>query len=92
MTKKTETKAPRNLERLMTMGIVTFTAEELVRRMHIPMNEVRLMIYFGMETDRLRVAIKQGRHGRETTLYECVSWRRQWMSKPWRASDGEFAA
>ena len=92
MAKKPETKAPRNLERFMTMGIVTFTAEELVRRMHIPMNEVRLMIYLGMETDKLRVAIKQGKHGRETTLYECVTWRRQWMSKPWRASDGELAA
>jgi hypothetical protein len=56
------------------------------------MNEVRLMIYFGMETDKLRVAIKQGKHGRETSLYECVTWRREWMSKPWRASDGEFAA
>ncbi len=92
MARKTETKAPRNLERLMSMGIVTFTAEELVRRMHIPMNEVRLMIYFGIETDRLRVAIKQGNHGRATTLYECVTWRREWMSKPWRVGDGEFAA
>ena len=92
MAKKPETKAPMNLERLMGMGLVTFTAEELVRKMHIPMNEVRLMIYLGIQTDRLRVAIEMGKYGRENPLYECVNWRREWISQPWRGSDGELAA
>ena len=92
MAKKPETKAPKNLERLMGMGLVTFTAEELVRRMHIPMNEVRLMIYLGVQHEKLRVAIEMGKYGRDNTLYECVTWRREWMSKPWRVSNGELAA
>lgn len=92
MNKKPETKAPSNLERLMGMRITTFTAEDLVHKMHIPMVEVRQMIYLGVQTDRLRVAIEQGRYGRTTTLYESVTWRREWMSKPWRVSDGELAA
>lgn len=76
----------------MGIGLVSFTAEELVHKMHIPMNEVRLMIYLGVQTDKLRVAIGVGKYGRETTLYECVTWRRRWISKPWRAGDGELAA
>lgn len=92
MPKKTETKAPSNLERLMNLGITTFTADELTHKMHIPMNEVRLMIYLGIQTDRLRVAIEMGKYGRENTLYECVHWRRYWMSRPWRRLDGELAA
>jgi len=92
MARKKETKAPQNLDRLMGMGLVTFTADELVQRMHIPMSEVRLMIYLGVQQEKLRIAIEMGRHGRENTLYECVTWRREWMSKPWRSADGELAA
>lgn len=92
MPKKSEIKAPRNLERLMGMGLVTFTAEELVHKMHIPMSEVRLMIHLGIQQDKLRVAIEMGRHGRENALYECVTWRRKWISKLWRPADGELAA
>ena len=90
MSKKAETKAPRNLERLMGMGLVTFTAEELTHKMQIPMSEVRLMIYLGIQEEKLRVAMQMGRFGRENTLYECVTWRRQWTSKPWRPSNGQL--
>lgn len=92
MARKKETKAPQNLDRLMGMGLVTFTAEELVHKMQIPMSEVRLMIYLGIQQERLRVAIEMGKYGRDRNLYECVTWRREWMSKPWRSSDGQFAA
>jgi len=92
MAKKPETKAPQNLERLMGMGLISFTAEELVHKMQIPMSEVRLMIYLGVQQEKIRVAIEMGKHGRDRALYECVTWRREWMSKPWRPTNGELAA
>ncbi len=92
MAKKPETKAPQNLERLMGMGLISFTAEELVHKMQIPMSEVRLMIYLGVQQEKIRVAIEMGKYGRDRALYECVTWRREWMSKPWRPTNGELAA
>lgn len=92
MATKKDAKAPVNLDRLMNLGITTFTAEELTHKMQIPMAEVRQMIYLGICDDKLRVAIEMGKYGRLTTLYECVHWRRYWMSRPWRLVNGELAA
>ena len=90
LAKRPEIRAPQNLERLMGMGLVTFTAEELTQKMQIPLSEVRLMIHLGIQQEKLRVAMALGRFGRANTLYECVTWRRQWMSKPWRPSNGQL--
>lgn len=92
MAVKKNCKAPLNLERLMNLGVTTFTAIYLARRMQISMSQVRQMIHLGICNDTVRVAIEIGKYGRESTLYECVHWRRYWMSRPWRPLDGELAA
>jgi hypothetical protein len=92
MAVKKNCKAPMNLEKLMGLGITTFTADDLVYKMHIPMSEVRQMICLGQHKESIRIAIELGKYGREKTLYECIHWRRYWMSRPWRPVNGELAA
>jgi hypothetical protein len=71
-----------------------FTIKEVERYFEWPAKRVKQAIIMGQQTDAITVLFQAkneiGVSGEAT--YENVTWRKEWLTRAWRASDGSIMA
>ena len=76
--------APENLKILLKTPLTRFTVTDVTEELGISFQAARAAIVFGVSEDKLRVLKHPQDSGSAFAIYENPSWRRQWITKPWR--------
>lgn len=78
-------KAPQNLDRLLSLGLIKFTVSDIAQHLDLTYREARAAVVFGVQTEKLWIVKSRQEAGEQWALYENPTWRKKWVTKSWRA-------
>jgi len=76
--------APDKLGTLLETLARDFTVVDVSNELGLSYKHARAVIDFGVAEDKIRVLKHPQDAGATFAVYENPSWRKQWITKPWR--------
>jgi response regulator of citrate/malate metabolism len=80
--------APDLIHDLLKIPTVSFTIPDIEDFLGVSRKRARAVLVYGVQEELIRNAKDHNDEGRDFTLYEKSSWRREWVTKKWGAVGG----
>ena len=76
--------APDYLKLILAGDLKHFTCADIAEMLDIPFRKARAAIEYGIIDETIRISVMYNSTLERPTEYELASWRKEWITKPWK--------
>ena len=69
---------------ILAGDLIHFTCADMAEMLDIPFRKARAAIEYGIIDESIRISVMYSPTLERPTEYELASWRKDWITKPWK--------